>query len=241
MNILTNSGLIWQKQPLRNLADEGTPGGTADPVVDPVQDQQQAPVAPEGLPDGLWDTATNGLNVAAISELHKFKTEADARAASVPTDPNGYKAELLADFKAPEGMSIEFDENDPVLGEARTVAKELGLDQASFSKLLTIHTKAQLANLAAQDAVIGEEQKKLGDKAGERIGAVESYLKANLGGDEYSALQSVATSAAAVTALEKLIAKANGGIIPADPNGGEQQPQPKSTAEVLFPSMTKKD
>lgn len=194
---------------------------------------------PEGLPPALWDAANGKVNegeaVKSVIELSKFKSEYDTRMAAVPEKPEGYKLELPADFAVPQGMTVKFDEKDPRVAAARTFAKEHGLGQDAFSKMLAFDAQQKVAEFNAALANIESEQKKLGEKFPEREKALTAFVASTLTGTteqktaKHKALQMVLTSADAFEALEDIINKTAGSRVP---GAGPQDP-PKPPEQPL--------
>jgi hypothetical protein len=204
---------------------------------------------PEGLPPQYWD-ASHGLKTEAlVKDFVGLKTSADARTASRPEKPELYKAELAADFKLPEGVNIKFDDKDPIAGpiltEARTLAHELGIDQPTFSKLLTLQAKLELgranALVAKQQVEMAATVKKLGDNFETRKAALDKYISAALSGTEQAktakgaAIASLVTSAEAFEALEDLIARANTVIPGTQNNQDPPKPAQQRAADRWYP------
>lgn len=201
---------------------------------------------PDGLPPAYWDQATGIKTDEVVKDfvgLHKFKSEHDARLAAVPEKPEGYKLELPPDFKVPAGAKITFDEKDPRMVEARAIAKAAGIDQATFSKLLSIEAQRTVAEYETALANIEAEQARLGEKFPEREKALTSFVGASLTGNaeqraaKHKALQMVLTSADAFEALEDIMNK-SGSRIP-----GQQHQEPPAPAAVpqqqrWYPDMT---
>lgn len=206
------------------------PAGTnppAPPAADP-------PKMPEGLPPALWDAQAGSVKVDDLTkqfiDLSKFKGEHDARLAAIPEKPEGYKLELPKElpFKLPEGAKVTIDEKDTRVPLARAVAKELGLSQDGFSRLLALSAQIDFEDQQAAMAALTAEQAKLGEKFPARKQAVEAFLNSALTKDEFTALLPIVGNAAAFEAIEKLIAKATATGIPA----GGQPPSPPKPAEV---------
>jgi hypothetical protein len=212
----------------------------APPVVD-----ADAPKPPEGLPTTYWDDKANAVRTDYLVKdfvgLHKFKSDADARMAAVPEKPEGYKLELPQDFEVPAGAKITFDEKDPRMVAARTWAKEAGLDQGQFSKLLTLEAQRTVGEYKAALANIEAEQAKLGEKFPEREKALTAFVATALTGNaeqkaaKHKALQMVLTSAAAFEGFEDIMNKLAGSKIPGAPSVDPPVPQPKSHADRIWP------
>lgn len=155
-----------------------------------------------------------------------FKAEHEVRKANLPQSPDGYEVALPSDFKAPEGVKFEFDMNDPVLAQARQLAHARGLDQETFSSLLSLYaadkigTQMQLAN--ARNAEI----QKLGTAASARINGLETWLKARVGSDADVLVNQMRAfpHAGMVRAFEKIVASfSNQGAVDFSQSGRVQE------------------
>lgn len=204
---------------------------------------------PEGLPPQYWDASHGIKTEALVKDFVGLKTSADARTAARPEKPELYKAELASDFKLPEGVNIKFDDKDPIAGpiltEARTLAHELGIDQPTFSKLLTLQAKLELgranALVAKQQADMAATVKKLGDNFEARKTALDNYLNAAATGTEavkkekLNGLAALTTNAAAFEMLEDLIARANTVIPGSQNNQDPPKPAQQRAADRWYP------
>jgi hypothetical protein len=220
------------EQALTPPAAAAPPAGTTPPA----GDAPAALVRPEGLPDQFWD-ATAGVKTDDL--VKSYATEsADAakyreRAAAVPAKVEDYKIEIKLpdDVKVPEGLKFD-PSKDPRLPVLLKTAHELGLSNADVNKLVTLDAQFALQNHAAEAARVAEETKKLGEKAADRIAAATNWTKAlaekgDFSADEVGEIRAMASTAAGVTALEKLMAKVNGGIpghVPTPPTKPTEQP-----------------
>lgn len=228
----------------------GSPPANALPASSP-----PAATKPEWLDAAHWDDKAGAIKVEDFGKHYAEVTAAAKtlaeRTAGVPKDGD-YKAELPADFKPPEGVTIKFDDKDPIRGpilaEARALAREIGVDQPTFSKLLGLQAKLEVAQhtaaVAAETARVAEETKKLGEKAKERTDAVGNWAKAyadrkGLTAEQRAELQLTASTAAGVVLLETVMADINGNV------PGNQPPPPPKSAEVpqhqrWYPDMNRK-
>ncbi len=228
------------------------PPGAASASPPPAGDPSASPPAakPEWVPDTAWDPATGALKVDALGEYVSAqatlaKAEQDRRAA-IPAKPEDYKLEikLPETVKVPDELvgKIKVDDKDPRLPMLRQVAHQHGLTPDTVNALLAIDAQAKIAAHVAETQRVRDEHKKLGANAQTRINAVGDWLKglkarSVISATEHDALAEVATSAEAVSALEKIIAKASGAVPGADA-GTPPSPdpgRPKSLAERLYP------
>lgn len=224
--------------PLYEVPAEGTPAPAA--AADPAPAKA---TMPEGLPADFWDADKGEVKLADLTtkfgELSAFKAEHDAKATSLPAKPEDYKFELPADVKLPDGYEWKLDDKDPAFVALRSFAHENRLPQSAVSAILGIEAQRRASELDAQVALVQKEEAALGEKFPERKAAVEDFLRSNLDDRLYEGIRARidAGGAAGFEAVEKLIEIANGGSLP---DGGGANPAPKSTAELLYPSMAKK-
>lgn len=184
---------------------------------------------PEGLPESYWDADAKAVKtddlVKGFADLNKFKTEYDASLAKRPEAPEKYELSLPEGFEMPEGFGFEFQPDSELAKLARDLAFAKGLDQEGFTKeILTPYIQHEIAK-AQKDATDAEEfyktqRAELGEKADERLGAVDAFLKSKLTDEEYKAFDQVATTRAGVEAIEKIMGLANGPVVRTEGNGG---------------------
>jgi hypothetical protein len=193
------------------------------------EQHSQPPKRPDYIPEDHWDPAANKVKdtfAAHINELKSFRAAEDSRRLALPQKPEDFKIELPGDFKPPEGVKFEFKADDPLLAQARTMAKDMGLSQENFSKLLGLYAGSQVSSQqaikAARDAEIG----KLGTTGPARIDALTTFFKAQLGDAEGAQFLSRVFTAKDVEIAEKIVAKISG-TRSFNANGGREPPEPK--------------
>ena len=186
--------------------DSGTSGGQ--------QQQTQAPSRPAYVPDTFWDAKANKITDEAklaewINENVAFKAAEDSRKLTLPAKPEDYKAELPKDFVTPDGTKVEFKDTDPLFIEARKTAKDMGLTQEQFSRLLSLHAGAMVNNQQTFKTARDAEIAKLGPTAPARISAIQTWLKAVAGPDAATLIGVLdyAPVAGTVKAFENLISR----------------------------------
>lgn len=212
-------------------------GGAASPPAPGAGDPSAAaaaaaPAAPEGPLAAYWNAETKSFDTeklaSAFTERDAAFLAAQERAKGVPAKPEEYKLALPEDFKAPEGMQITFDEKNPVLAEARTIAHELGIPQAGLSKLLALQAKATIsaaqAGLAEHQAMVAAEVQKMGGEETykARIAPLDTWIGANFAADEQAEIRLLRSTEAGVRVIEKLMKAANGTSMP--PRVGDAPP-----------------
>jgi len=191
--------------------DSGSPDGGGD-----------APERPEFLPEKFWDSDASKANfeglAASYVELEKklgssrddvrkeISDEREVeRAKNRPATPEDYKIDL-PDGVLPEGVTFAADDNNPMLQFWRGFAHEQGLTAEIFNQGVGAYAKSLVADVPDSSV----ELKKLGDKGPERVDAVYKFLKANLSGPNFDAIDSLVETASGVEALEQLVKLARG-------------------------------
>ncbi len=134
----------------------------------------------------------------------------DSRRLTLPAKPEDYKVELPKDFTPPVGVEFKFNEADPLLAQARTVAHELGIPQEGFQKLLGLYAGAQVATQAEIAAARNAEIAKLGATGPARVDAVTRWAVGTLGEAEGRQFASRLFTASDVQIAEKLISRMTG-------------------------------
>lgn len=145
--------------------------------------------------------------LAALAE----KTAHDANLASLPAKPADYKLDLPADLRLPEGVSMKFNEKDPLKGAAIAAAREWAkannLTQEQFSSLLGVYAASQ----ANEHKMIADgakaERDKLGATGVVRVKAVADWLKATVGDDSARSMLLSLVTERQVVGFEKIIQK----------------------------------
>jgi hypothetical protein len=151
------------------------------------------------------------LSEADIRAIMTETAAREARKATMPATAADYNLDLPADFKMPDGQSWKWADNDPVLtpliGMAKEWAHAHGIDQAGFSKMMSLYAATQLHEGQMIARARAAEVGKLGANAPVRIDAVTQFLRGNLGDAHAKALTAGLHTAAAIQALEVLVTK----------------------------------
>jgi hypothetical protein len=161
---------------------------------------------PEGLPDHLWDAETGQLKTdEVVKELSQGgQKQGESKA---PEDPSQYELKVPESVELPEGLEWQFDENQPEVQIGRQMAQQMGLDQKGFEEqLLKPFIEAKVQEHNAETERQAAELQKLGENVTERIDSLSNRIdQSPYSDDEKQALKSIASTAAGVTALEKLM------------------------------------
>jgi hypothetical protein len=197
-------------------------------------------VRPEGLPDTLWDAdakAPKWTDVTArLTRADELEAAETARKEGVPTEAKDYKLDPSGDaLVGLDGKPAAIDAANPLAQAVTSVAHKHGLPQAVVSDFARAYIETELAGEKAIKEALDAEVAKLGDKATERVTAVQTFIRAHCGADADAAIAGLG-SAGAVQAFEALMAKFTGATITTVPG---QDVKAKSLAETWFPSMNK--
>lgn len=190
------------------------------PDRDPEPDGGNPPDAkPEWVQDKFWDQDSNTVRSEVLSksfnelegklrdtkDKHIEEYQADLRA-KVPED--GYKLNMPEGLELPNGVTaddIQIDTEDPLYQWFSEFATDKGLSQEEFDSAISKYVAQEVGNLPDVKNVIEQ----LGDYGADRIQKVENFLNESLEKDEYTAIQSVLTSAKAIEAVEKLMKRSS--------------------------------
>jgi hypothetical protein len=138
--------------------------------------QQAQPGAPRKVTVGGVEH-----NEQAVADALAERVERQLSRDGLPKDPNGYEIKLPEGFKAPEGLSFEFDLDDPALAQARAMAHAKGWSQEDFSEALGLFASARVAELQRLQVARDAQMQQLGATGPQRIDAIETWLKAKVG------------------------------------------------------------
>jgi len=145
-----------------------------------------------------------------VKERNEYATRIaadDSRKASLPQSPEAFEAKLPEGFKAPEGIEVKFDANDPMLKSAQAMAHAKGWSQQDFSDALGIVATMKANETAAYETAKTANLAALGAKGPERIDAVTRWLTANGSAEEVKPIIATLATTGHVTFFEKMIQK----------------------------------
>lgn len=104
----------------------------------------------------------------------------------------------------PEGMDVQFDEER--LGEAKTMFKEMGMDQAGFNKAMEWYLGEIAGDPEAEQVSMQQQvQEVLGDKSAQRISQVSGALSNMLDAKTYAEIAPYANTPEAIRLVEAVI------------------------------------
>lgn len=172
----------WQPPNPRDAAAQSPQRGeqqSGEQQGQPVQQGEQqpgAPAEPQTIKIGDVEYSADQVNDAL-----RFKSEQDIRKSGLPASPDKYEIKLPADFRAPEGVNFQFDPNSAELQNFQRLAHARGLDQQTFSEALGIYAANRVGEQQNLAVARNAEMAKLGAAAGNRIAAIETWLKSQVG------------------------------------------------------------
>jgi hypothetical protein len=206
--------------------------------------QQQAPARPEYVPEKFWNAKDGKISddkalAAHFNEIVARDAAEAVRRNALPQNADAYKVELPGDFKPPQGVEFKFNNDDPLLSQARTMAHEMGLKQEDFSKLLGLYAGAQVASQQQITAARNAEIAKLGTTGPARIDALTTFFSSYLSEAEGRQLMSRMFTAADVAIAEKLVGKISSqGGASFRANGREPPDAPGKVSNEVFAKMS---
>ena len=122
--------------------------------------------------------------------------------------------------------------------QARNFAKEAGLSQDQFSKLLSLNAANQIGTAAMLKSARDAEVTKLGAAGSARVTAVENFIQAQLGDDLGKAMKGMLVTAKHVEGFEKLMAAFRSQGAGSFNQGGRQPNEPSRVDDKAYDNMS---
>ena len=173
----------------------------------PARDQREQ--QQDAAPERKFRLGIGEFTEQAITDALTAKAEADVKRQAVPTEPSGYQVKLPDSFVQPVGADFQFCEDDPQqrygLTGAKNFAAKHGLDQSGFEELLSLHVATTFEGDRLAREFNAEQDRLLGEKGNERLGAVYSWMENMAGADGAKALMAGVVTARQVAAFEGLM------------------------------------
>jgi hypothetical protein len=228
-------------QPRSDLAPSPAPKpAAARPGEPPAPAAPPASVVDGKLRIGEGETQFE-LSADDVKMLMAQKAEADLRATRVPSDASGYKPELPADLRLPDGVQVKIDTADPAYRDLAAFAHARGWDQEAFSTAIGIFASREARQAAAFNEAQRAEAQKLGANGTSRVTAVETWLRSTLGDDLASGMRSMIVTEKIVRGFEKLAAQhttQGAALVSQAHRTPEPSPGPGRVTEEQYNAMT---
>lgn len=122
------------------------------------------------------------------------------------------------ELNLPEGVEGEFDTESPLLSAIQKEAKDMGLSQQAFDRLLGTYIEHDLSMIESTEQLAERVASELGENGKQVISDTWQRLNQVLGPEDAKALDAVTGSAEAVKALNKLLQSE--AVLPAE--GGKE-------------------
>ncbi len=209
---------------------------------EPAADGNQSGTA--AVEDGKLRLGDLVLDAADVQKLMTESAAREARKATMPVDAASYSLDLPADFKMPEGVQFSWAVDHPVQGPLIAQAKEFafanGIDQAGFSKMMSMYVAAQTHKMQMVQKAVASEISKLGTTGPARVDAVTTFLRGTIGDDKLTqSITSHLFTAQQVTAFERLIQKVTSqGHASFSQSGREVSDGPGRVSEEAYAKMS---
>jgi len=180
-------------------------------------DAVAAAIAPSTETTNETETTTDDSRLDFV--LDKYRTEGRSEQESLELQAKSY-TELQSKFGSFTGPpdeytlgvseemaehGIEFESDDPMIEGFSQIAKDGGMNQEMFGKVLEHYAVVQLGKQQADVDYKASEMESLGDKAAQRINNIKDWASANMSEDMMEGLNDMTTSAASIQAVERLI------------------------------------
>ena len=174
--------------------------GEPDPAAAPADPQNAQPShSADKIKIGKFETSE-----AELAAMLDRQAQDDLRKATIPPTPDAYELKISPDAKLPGGVEFQFDAKDPGLQAAKAWAFAKGLDQSSFSEMLTLYA----SHVAQQNAQLAEisraEIAKAGHNAPQRVDAIGKWIRAEMGDADAKPILSTMVTDAHLRFFEKM-------------------------------------
>ena len=168
--------------------------------------EQSIASRPEYVPEKFWDADKGEARLQTFGESYtqleqKFHSKMDDLRAEVKAESLANRPENASDYTLPEWEGVAFQDGDPLLSFWREQAHGMGMDNDGFQAGIKSYVEAMQATAPNVD----QELAKLGEDGQTRIDAINAWADAKLTEDTKNALNSLATTAEGVVAIEEMM------------------------------------
>tara|TARA_R110002049_G_scaffold212575_1_gene383726 strand:- start:135 stop:857 length:723 start_codon:yes stop_codon:yes gene_type:complete len=204
----------------------------AEEQVQETQQESQESNKPEYISDKFWDKDRGEVNVESLGTSYnslekKLGQRTDELTKQIRTDieqernakvPEKYEVVLPEDM--PENISMEINEEQPLLQWWSEKARSLGLSQEQYNEGISQFVNNEIAGLP--DSF--QEEQKLGDNAKDRIESADLWSKKHLSEEGYNAVSKLAETAEGIKALEEIMSLNKNSVMPQSPTAVDTKP-----------------
>jgi hypothetical protein len=142
-----------------------------------------------------------------LRDLMTAKADADLRKTNLPATPEDYRPDLPQGIELPAGIEVTIDLADPLLADARRLAKAKKWSQEDFSDLIGIYATAKANEARTLSLAHAAEVEKMGANGTMRVTALETWLRGVVGDKLAKPMRSMMVTADIVRGLELLQSK----------------------------------
>lgn len=173
----------------------------------------------------------NDKKYKTIEDQAKAQRELEKRFGAFTGAPENYELKLPVGEDGQPLVEGEFDTDHPILKQFMADAKEMGLSQDGFERILgmfaTYEAQANSIDVAAQKEQIGKD-------ADSRIKSLAQWGGANLSPDEYNVFKGMTATADQFKVLEKLVQKSRPAQVPRGDTVNSDGMTPDKLREMKF-------
>lgn len=171
------------------------------------------------VPENFWDTKTNAPNIPAlVKSVIDLRTQVSKKDPPAPTAPEKYEVRL------PEELAgkIEIGETDPLASSVMAAAKEAGISQEAFDKIVAAYAGVVAGSAVDSKAEFEKLDAAFGGEAKKEVAALNTWVNGLVGkeiaadkglSDALDSLASTADGVRLINAFRKAIS-ASGASIP---------------------------
>ena len=192
---------------------------------------EQESAKPEYISNKFWDNDRGEVNVESLGTSYnslekKLGQRTDELTKQIRTDieqersakvPEKYEVNMP---ELPEDVSMEVNEDQPLLQWWGETARSMGLSQDQFNEGINQFVQNEINGLPN----VEQETQLLGDNARDRIESADLWAKKHLSENAYSTVAKLSSTAEGVKALEEIMALNKSAVMPQTPTAVDSKP-----------------
>lgn len=185
------------------VTEQTTETTAADSIAEMVNESQYDFILDKYKADGRDEQSALIEQAKGYSELQNLY---NSKMKDFTGAPDSYELSLSEEISEKMAeLDIAFDTEDPLFSEFQEVAKDMGMSQEGFNKMMGVFASVRMSEDQARAEQLQDELKGLGDAAEQRINNVLSWASKNLGEDQMEAFKGLAQTAEQFQVIESLI------------------------------------